>query len=481
MNRLAAVLVAAALVGCARVETLGPAAPADLPPPVGARAGGAAPSAGAAPPAVTVPGSGVEVPPPMLPRVAAGPLPPLTLPPETGNVRALWVVRTALSHPDSARAVVHRARDAGFNTLLVQVRGRGDAYYDSRWEPWPDPLGGAPRSWDPLAVVLDEAHRVGLRVHAWVNVHLVASAALPPRDPGHLARSRPELLAVPRSLALELFHTDPRDPRYLDALLRYTAANGDRVEGLYTSPAHPRVQDHLHFVLADLVGRYPVDGVHLDYVRYPSPDFDYSRGALEAFRDWVRGGGWDASPEGRTAATADGLTSGRVEGAEHLWGRDPLAYTATFPTLWDTFRREQVTLTVERLYRTVKATRPGTVVSTAVFANADDAWRSRYQDWEGWLRTGIVDVVAPMAYTPNGGDFERQISRAASHDPRRVWAGLGIYQDSFSGAVGKGRSALGMGVGGIALFSYDWAVGPEGSAVAGGGYLTRYVRELWGR
>jgi hypothetical protein len=88
--------------------------------------------------------------------------------------------------------------------------------------------------------------------------------------------------------------------------------------------------------------------------------------------------------------------------------------------------------------------------------------------------------VAPMAYSPNGGVFERQIQRAAAVDPRRVWAGLGIYQDSFHGAVGKGAWARSLGVGGIALFSYDWAAGPEGRGAAGGDYLARFSGELWG-
>jgi len=454
-------LPAALAFGCTRVEAPPRPAPRDLPPP-GVSGDAGPPSPVFTPPSPPLPA--FPEPPAVLTRADEGPLPLLTLPPETGNVRALWVVRTALTHPDSARVAVRRARDAGFNTLLVQVRGRGDAYYDSLWEPWPDAVAGSIRDYDPLATVLDEAHRMGLRVHAWVNVHVVASAALPPRDPRHIARSRPELLAVPRSLALDLFHMDPRDPRYLDALIRYTLQNGATVEGIYTNPSHPRVQDHLHFVITDLVERYPLDGIHLDYIRFPSPDFDYSRGSLESFRGWMRMRGHP-----------------QLEGAEHLWGRDPLAYVSTFPEQWDEFRREQVTLTMERLYRSVKRSRPGTVVSAAVFANADDARTARYQDWEAWLRDGIVDVVAPMAYTPNGGVFEAQIARAVAIDPRRVWAGLGIYQDTFQGAIAKGRAALGMGVGGVALFSYDWAAGPEGTRAAGGSYLTRYVAELWGR
>ena len=69
--------------------------------------------------------------------------------------------------------MVRDADDAGFNTLLVQVRGRGDAFYDSRWEPRAEALGSAPAGFDPLALVISEAHARGMAVHAWVNTRLV--------------------------------------------------------------------------------------------------------------------------------------------------------------------------------------------------------------------------------------------------------------------------------------------------------------------
>ena len=98
---------------------------------------------------------------------------------------------------------------------------------------------------------------------------------------------RPDLLAVPRPLALELYPLDARDPRYLRALVEYAQANRDHVEGLYTSPAAPEVQEHIYTVWMDLLERYDLDGLHFDYVRYPAPDYDYSRVALDRFRVWI--------------------------------------------------------------------------------------------------------------------------------------------------------------------------------------------------
>ena len=55
--------------------------------------------------------------------------------PPPNEVRALWVVREAMTSPEAVKEMVKRANEAGFNNLLVQVRGRGDAYYQARWEP----------------------------------------------------------------------------------------------------------------------------------------------------------------------------------------------------------------------------------------------------------------------------------------------------------------------------------------------------------
>ncbi|HAW89817.1 MAG TPA: hypothetical protein DCX61_04075, partial [Gemmatimonadetes bacterium] len=80
-----------------------------------------------------------------------------SIPAPVSETRGLWVVRSTLVHPDSVRAMVARAADAGFNTLLVQVRGRGDAYYSGGIEPRADGIQGGP-TFDPLALTVREAH-----------------------------------------------------------------------------------------------------------------------------------------------------------------------------------------------------------------------------------------------------------------------------------------------------------------------------------
>ncbi len=376
-------------------------------------------------------------------RSAGGPLP---LPAERG----LWVVRTTLVHPDSVRAMVRRAARAGFNTLLVQVRGRGDSYFADGLEPRADPLRGQP-DFDPLALAITDARRLGLKVHAWINVHLVSSAARLPADPEHLVHARPDLLAVSREIAADVHGMDPADPAYLERLRRHADESRSRLEGLYSSPSHPDVKERVYRVAMDLVERYDLDGIHLDYVRYPSDDFDYSRDALARFQSWIRG--WARAP----------LRLAELEGAT---AENPLALADSLPGAWSEFRRTQITDLVGRVSRGVKRRRPEAVVSAAVFPDPASSLDERHQDWGTWIRAGIIDVVVPMAYTPDEVRFEELIADAtAVAGPQRVWAGVGAHLTTYEGAVLEIGIARRLGVRGVMLFSYDWAVRPTGREV----------------
>ncbi|HEY2943747.1 MAG TPA: family 10 glycosylhydrolase, partial [Vicinamibacteria bacterium] len=272
---------------------------------------------------------------------------------QPSEVRALWVVRSSITSPQAVDKVVADARAAGINALVVQVRGRGDAYYRSRWEPRAAELAAQPESFDPLAAVVTAAHREGIKVHAWLNVHLLANLQELPTAARHVYLSHPEWLAVPRRVAAELHGVEPSDERFRRRIVEASKEDMRELEGLYTSPANPAVKDHLYNVFMDVVENYDVDGVHFDYVRFPSPDFDYSRTALDRFRVVAEAG---LSEEERRLLA--GLAQSR-----------PLVYVELYPQAWDRFRRDQITDLVERIYTGVKARKPAVTVTAAVFAN----------------------------------------------------------------------------------------------------------------
>src|SRR6185437_1435217 len=187
----------------------------------------------------------------------------------------------------------------------------------------------------------------------------------------------------------------------------------DRVEGLYVSPLQPEAAAHNQAVVADIARLYPVDGIHLDYVRYPSDQFDYSRFAIAAFRADMR---TRISPALRHELDEQDVV-------------DLFAYPDRFPNEWKTFRRSELSSMLMRLRTAVKTARPDALFTVAAAPDAQEAFDQRLQDWRTWLEQRVIDAVCPMAYTQEADRFAEQI--AAARDiagGNAVWAGIGAYR-----------------------------------------------------
>lgn len=164
--------------------------------------------------------------------------------------KALWVVRDKITSARAIDALITDAATRGIFDLVVQVRGRGDAYYRSALEPRAETLAD---DIDPLDRLVRYGAAVGIRTHAWANVYFVWSHPdrQPPRDASHLVRAHPDWLLRPDG-------ANTLDP-----------AGGSDFEGIYTDPASAEARAHTLAVFEDIVRRYPVTGFHYDYVRYP--------------------------------------------------------------------------------------------------------------------------------------------------------------------------------------------------------------------
>jgi uncharacterized lipoprotein YddW (UPF0748 family) len=361
-----------------------------------------------------------------------------------GDVRGLWVQRTSLVSRDSVAKVVRAATDNGVNTLLVQVRGRGEAFYTSLVEPRASDLDAGPATFDPLATLLELAHAARIKVHAWVNVNLVASGTTLPRSRTHVAARHPEWLMVPRALASTMRNIDPRSPGYLGALSRWTRTNNTTVEGLFLSPLVPAAQDHTVEVVEELVSRYALDGLHLDYIRFPNPEFDYSSAALAEFR----------------ASLLPATTSADRERLDRAAGADPTAWASARPAAWAAFRRDRLTALVERLTASARARRPGVTISAAVAPSPTDARDQKFQDWRTWAAAKLLDVVCPMIYTTESENFGAAATTAIeAAGPAPVWAGIGAYRLPVARTADNVRTARRLGAAGVLLFSYESLVG----------------------
>jgi len=186
--------------------------------------------------------------------------------------KALWVVRDKITGKNAIDDLMADATTRGIHDVVVQVRGRGDAYYRSSLEPRAEELEDD--GFDPLQHLVRSGAAVGVRVHAWGNVFFIWSSAAGtlPRSRDHIVHSHPEWLLRPGGVK----HLDP--------------VGGSDWEGIYTDPANVTAREHTLAVFADIAKRYRVEGFHYDYVRYPQVSYASSPHDHAAVTAFVREG-----------------------------------------------------------------------------------------------------------------------------------------------------------------------------------------------
>lgn len=334
------------------------------------------------------------------------------------EMRGIWVVCYSLNSPQAVRNVVREAKSHRFNTLFVQVRSRGDAWYDSQIEPRARGLSGTRPDFDPLQSVIEEGHKSGLKVHAWLNTYLTWTGKTMPSARDHILNAHPDWIARDRDN-------------------HFQTAETSNVEGTFIQPSNPAVQEHLYRVFTDVAARYDVDGIHFDFVRYAGSGYDFAASTLQRFARYMQP---KMSEEGRAAAERD---------------RSRLAYVHTFPNEWSEWRRQQVTTLVSRISESVHENKPWVQVSAAVFADARDARTERGQDWPAWLSEGYLDAICPMTYSTNSDVVARQIADAVKiAGEKHVYAGLGSWRLSPQDTAQKINRARSAGAKGVNIFSY---------------------------
>ncbi|MGI8673221.1 MAG: glycoside hydrolase family 10 protein [Luteitalea sp.] len=374
------------------------------------------------------------------------PSPVVAVPRSRGEVRGLWVTRSWMTSSARVAQVIGDAERHGFTAVFVQVRGRGDAFYAGGPDPRAALLARQPSGFDPLAELIARARPAGLEVHAWLNVNLVAGSTAIATAPQHVLVQHPEWLMVPRPLAEQVLPLSPRSPAYVAAVASWSQRHAAQIEGLFSSPIPEGAQLRLIDVVAHLTAAYRLDGLHLDYIRYPSPDFDCSRAALDAFRD----------------AIVNDLTPGELAALDQRARRAPLAFIDYFPARWTSFRKERLTRLVGRLAATARQARPEIRMSAAVWPDHDDAVRRKFQDWPAWLRSGVIEAVCPMLYTSSAATYGGQLRQLAAHPRGTVWPGIGAFKIEPDEAARRVDAARALGFSGVMLYSYDSMTGGAG-------------------
>lgn len=361
-----------------------------------------------------------------------------------GRSVALWVKENTLLTPDGVRAAVATAREIGAGALFVQVLARGEAAYRSSIWPaaWHDQrpagefVGG-----DPLAMAVALAHRSPrIEVHAWVNAYTWGELG------ANLAGSQHPLARHPEWVTYD------EDAR---SLWTYGPQTRPGVVGaLFVDPALAGVQRTMLETIQEIVRRYDVDGVHLDYVRYPWAGAGYHPDSLRAF--WQSYEAMSRSGEDETPVTVrlpDAPGSHGVTDA-----RPPKPATQAEKAAWNVFRARQVTALVEKVATFVRQEAPSVRLTAAVQAGAQHAYESFLQEWPDWLQRGLLDGVLLMSYTTSQRtlvSWVEEAKRLSSGAP--VFAGIGAYMlaGQPQAVVAQARAAVQAGADGVALFSFE--------------------------
>ena len=261
------------------------------------------------------------------------------------------------------RDILDRLQAAGVNTVLFQVRTRAMVLYPSAYETW-DPCltgrEGVSPGYDPLLFAVDECHKRGMEIHAWLATIPIGSV----KGKGYkdLKSKHPELVTV---------------------------LNG---KGLL-NPEKEGTANYIAKICKEITERYDVDGIHLDFIRYPE---------TWNFGDKRRG-------KGQNAAAAARREQGR-------------AY---------------ITAIVRRIHDAVKSVKPWVKMSCAPVGKYSDLTRYSSRGWNAhdavcqdvhtWLRDGLMDEIFPMMYFRDNQFFPFALDWKENAYGRIVAPGLGIY------------------------------------------------------
>ncbi len=311
--------------------------------------------------------------------------------------------------PAQVEKLVTDAKRANVNTLIVQVRKRGDAYFNKSIEPRASDIQG-PIDFDPLDYLLRLAHSATPRieVHAWLNVYFTGESSLVYSLHGKAWGNK----------------------------------TNDGVTSGFLDPGVPEVAIYTHRVFIAVVRNYDVDGVHLDYVRYPGATWGYSPAAVALYN----------------------IQTGTSRGP------DPA------DSKWQAWRRARVTAFVRDLSHEIKLEKPQLKLSGALIcygggpADASGwsltaAYTSVLQDWRSWLVNGYLDFGVPMNYDSDWSQrekawFDRWINfEKDSGFANRVVVGVGAFLNYPEDTLAQIRRVLSASPGGnrvlgVAIYSY---------------------------
>ncbi|MEM7555517.1 MAG: family 10 glycosylhydrolase [Cyanobacteria bacterium P01_A01_bin.84] len=294
---------------------------------------------------------------------------PINRPLAQPEIRAIWLDRGTIVKAQNEQGlakIFDKLKKAGINTVFFETLNSSYTVYPSRIAPEQNPLT---RGWDPLASGVKLAKKRGIELHAWVWVFAAGNQRhnkilnLDPNYPGPALASNPSWVGYDNK-----GNTIP-----------------PRQDKPFFDPANPQLRQYLLSLYEEIVTKYEVDGLHLDYIRYPFQDpkanrtYGYGVAARQQF--------------------------------QQKWGVDPAKISPEQHQLrqkWTAFRTQQVDSFVAEVSQKLRQKKPNIILSAAVFPlPKQERIQKLQQHWELWAIRGDIDLIVPMTYARDTNRFER--------------------------------------------------------------------------
>ncbi len=337
------------------------------------------------------------------------------------EIRSVWLDRgtivKARSKEDLA-LIFDRMAEAGINTVFFETVNSSYPIYPSKVAPEQNPLT---KGWDPLKAAIELAHERKMELHAWVWVFAAANQ-------GHnqILNQSPEYLGPLISRNPDWVLKD-QNGEVFNKTLGFKKA--------FYDPANPEVRNYLLNLFEEITTNYDVDGIQLDYIRYPFQD-------------------------GHTKQIF-GYTDLSRRLFEQKTGTDPIKLSSSSPlwSQWTNFRIQQVDSFVAEVSTRLKQKRPDLIISAAVFPMQH---RERLvkiqQNWEEWINQEWVDVMVLMTYALHVETLENRNQQAYDYSEQSsslIVPGIRLLNIPYKEAVDQVQLLRQMPTGGYALFAAE--------------------------
>lgn len=264
-------------------------------------------------------------------------------------------------------------KSAGINTVIFQVRPKGDALYQSNINSWSDVLTGTQGlypGYDPLQFAIEEAHKRGMELHAWLNPYRVTTWGTDTSvlSANHPARLHPEWLIESNS-------------------------------ALYYNPDLTEVKEHIKNTVAEIVQNYNVDGIHFDDYFYPS---NYPL------------------PEGETRDGA--VANARRQNVDEM-------VAMVYNTIKSIKPSVVFGISPTGIWKN------NTSDPTGSATKGQECYYSVFSDVRSWIKSGTVDYIVPQIYWETGNsaaDYETLVkwwSNEVSGTNIKLYIGQALYKD----------------------------------------------------